>query len=69
MVSYGFIVSLHNDTIFLRVFCSMGPAKDRYLHYDKSRGYYSVRGITGVLVIITNVAVYPEYFYAEVGYY
>ena len=62
MVSTGCTVSPPMAAICLRACWSMGPVKDRYIHYEKAGDQFVGRTVTGISSLTKEFAVSPCYF-------
>ena len=62
LVSCGCTVSPPMAAICLRACWSMGPVKDRYIHYEKAGDQFVGRSVTGINCMSTEFAVSPAYF-------
>ena len=62
MVSSGCTVSPPMASICLRACWSMGPIKDRYIHYDKAGDCFVGRSATGISSCTIEFAVSPVYW-------
>ena len=65
LVSSGCTVSPPMASICLRACWSMGPVKDRYIHYEKAGDEYVGRTVTGISTLDREFAVSPAYFELE----
>ena len=62
LVSSGCTVSPPMSSICLRACWSMGPVKDRYIHYEKAGDQFVGRSVTGISSLSKEFAVSPAYF-------
>ena len=62
LVSAGCTVSPPMAAICLRAGWSMGPVKDRYIHYEKAGDQFVGRCATGISSLSKEFAVSPVYF-------
>ena len=62
LVSSGCTVSPHISSICLRACWSMGPVKDRYIHYEKAGDQFCGRCATGLSSLTKEFAISPAYW-------
>ena len=62
LVSSGCTVSPPMASICLRACWSMGPVKDRYIHYEKAGDQFVGRTVTGISSLLKEFAISPVYF-------
>ena len=62
MVSSGCTVSPPMASICLRACWSIGPIKDRYIHYDKSGDHFVGRTATGISSLTVEFAISPVHW-------
>lgn len=62
LATTGCTVSPPMASVCLRACWSMGPVKDRYIHYEKAGDQFVGRTVTGISAMIKEFAVSPAYF-------
>ena len=62
MCSSGCTVSPHMESIRLRSCWSMGPVKDRYIHYKKARDKFTGRSVTAISYLTKEFAILPPHW-------
>lgn len=62
LLSSGCTVSPPMSSICLRACWSMGPVKDRYIHYEKAGDQFCGRSATGTSSLLKEFAISPAYF-------
>ena len=62
LISSGCTVSPPMSSICLRACWSMGPVKDRYIHYEKAGDQFCGRSVTGISSLSKEFAISPAYF-------
>ena len=61
-MSSGCTVSPPMSSICLRASWSMGPVKERYIHYENVGDEFCVRSGTGISSLTKEFAISPAYF-------
>lgn len=65
LVSSGCTVSPPMASICLRACWSMGPVKERYIHYEKAGDQFCGRSVTGISSLTKEFAISPAHFDLE----
>ena len=62
LVTTGCTVSPPMAAVCIRAGWSMGPVKDRYIHYEKAGDEFVGRTVTGITALDCNFAISPVYW-------